>query len=265
MIVYRCENSMESIFTAIYRAYEERRDHSKTRIDLEEDYYLFAEYIPVAAEAGKAQKVARSVRKRFGEKDYLTLCYALASYKPQKGQAVYQTIVKAISGRWPAGRIFEHLADRDVYESFAMARETKNELHHMMGFLRFQEMKNGILYAQFRPKNDLMIFLLEHFADRFPMENFLILDRQRKLYGIHPAGKDWYLAYREQETHDEGEKGEEEFLNVEAEYSVQEEKIQLLFRQFVKSIAIEERKNETLQKQLLPLRFRPFMCEFPNT
>lgn len=265
MIVYRCENSMESIFTAIYRAYEEKRDHKETRIDLEEEYYLFAEYIQIKAEPEKAQKVGRSVRKRFGENDYLTLCYALASYNLKKGQAVYRTIVKAFSGKWSPGHIFEHLADRDVYDVFAMARETKNELHHMMGFLRFKELKNGVLYAQFRPKNEILFFLLEHFSDRFPRENFLILDIGRRIYGIHPVEKDWYLVRREQEGEsDEEGKGEDKSKSIETEYSVQEEKIQLLFRQFVNSIAIEERKNEELQKQLLPLRFRPYMCEFPN-
>ena len=50
MIVYQCEDSLESIFTAIFTAYEEKRDHADTFISLNGDPMLFAEYITVTAD-----------------------------------------------------------------------------------------------------------------------------------------------------------------------------------------------------------------------
>ena len=45
-------------------------------------------------------------------------------------------------------------------------------------------------------------------------------------------------------------------------YSQKEDEYQQLFKQFCDSIAIESRKNDKLQMNMLPLRFRPYMTEF---
>ena len=55
---------------------------------------------------------------------------------------------------------------------------------------------------------------------------------------------------------------EEGRIVTEEMYSEEERKIQSLFRIFHEAIAIEERNNLKLQKQLLSLRFRENMIEF---
>ena len=64
---------------------------------------------------------------------------------------------------------------------------------HLKGFTRFSELENGVLYSKISPKNNILAFLMPHFVDRFPMENFMIYDERRNLFGIHPAQRDWYL------------------------------------------------------------------------
>lgn len=86
------------------------------------------------------------------------------------------------------------------------------------------------------------------------MENFAICDENRKLYAIHPAGKDWFLMSG-QHMPPRAEKGE---LTLTAE----EEHYQELFRHFCHTISIEDRKNLKLQQNMLPLRFRNYMVEF---
>ena len=120
-----------------------------------------------------------------------------------------------------------------------------------MEFLRFQEMENGVLFSRIGPKSDVLAFLMPHFADRLPIENFLIYDEKRNLFGIHPANRQWYLL-----------RGEEADTPLRLKYSEEELRYQELFRQFCKTITIKERKNEKLQKGMLPLRFREYMVEF---
>lgn len=79
MIVYRCEDSLESIFTAIYLAYEEKRNHAETMLSLSDDPILFAEDVPVVSCTDKVLKVIKTLKRRFGEDDYKELCLALAS------------------------------------------------------------------------------------------------------------------------------------------------------------------------------------------
>lgn len=91
---------------------------------------------------------------------------------------------------------------------------------------------------------------MPHFADRLPIENFVIYDEKRGIFGVHPAGKQWYLL--------SGEEVEEPRLNL----SKEEKQYQELFRHFCKTIAIKERRNLKLQRNMAPLRFREYMVEF---
>ncbi len=252
MIVYQCEDSLESIFTAIYNAYEEHRDHADTRISLTDELLLFAEYVPVTVDREKAAKVIRTLKRRFGEKDYQSVCFALASPEADKGQAVYQTIVKGLKGNVGPGHLLDNLADDECNRVFALARAASRENHHLYGFLRFEEVQNGILFARIGPKNHLLTFLMPHFADRYPMENFVIYDDKRNLFGVHPAGGEWYLVG-----------GEEAMPDSSAmQISEKEQMIQDLFRHYCYTIAIRERENIKLQQNMLPLRFQEYMTEF---
>lgn len=252
MLVYQCEDSLESIFTAIYDAYEERRDHADTRISLTGELLLFAEYISVTVDEQKVMKVIRTLKRRFGEEDYRSVCFALASPEADKGQAVYQTIVKGLKGNVRPGHLLDNLADDDCNRVFALTRAASRENHHLYGFLRFEELQSGILYAKIGPKNHLLTFLMPHFADRYPMENFIIYDDKRDLYGVHPAGGKWYLVYGEDVTPD----------SRALQVSEKEQNVQELFRHFCHTIAIKERENKMLQQNMLPLRFQEYMTEF---
>ncbi len=252
MRIYQCEDSLEGIFTAIYNIYEDKSVHEDTRISLTDELYLFAEYIPVAVDEGKVFKVINTLRRRFGEEDYGRLCYALVSPDMEKAQAVYQTVAAGLKCHYLPGHLFDNLANASIHKVFALSRATNNEVLHLHGFVRFKELENGILYSRISPKNNILAFLMPHFADRFPMENFMLHDEGRKLFGVHPAGQEWYMMQDEEFVMDE-----EKLKMSEGELAYQE-----LFRYFCHKIAIKERKNLTLQRNMLPLRFREYMVEF---
>lgn len=247
-----CEDSQEGIFTGIYEAYERRCDPLRTKLQAGEEgnLCLFADYIRVVPDPGKAEKVARTLRRRFGTECYEQICLALSSRQEDKGQAVYRTVAEGLSGR-VKGELMAHLGNPFVARTFALARAAGNESHHLLGFLRFEETKSGLLFARIRPKNNVLAHMMPHFADRFPGENFVILDEGRRLYGVHPAHGEWFLAVREEGAELPG-----------PELSEGELQMQELFRFFCRKIMIKERENGALQRQLLPLRFRGCMTEF---
>lgn len=249
-----CEDSQEGIFTGIYEAYAQKCDHDSTRIQLGEegDLCLFAEYREIVPDIQKADKVRRTVLTRFGEECYEQICYALSSWETDKGQAVYQTVVEGLKGRI-RGSLMDHLGNRYVHRAFELSRAAGNEAHHLLGFLRFEETTGGILFGEIGPKNNVVPFMMPHFADRFPKENFIIFDKGRKLYGIHQAGKPWFLAGMENGPEKQ-----------DLEFSEEERQIQELFRYFCRKITIKERENEKLQRQMLPYRFQEYMVEFVN-
>lgn len=251
MILYRCEDTAESVFTAIYQAYEERRNHRDTYLCLTDDPVLFAEDIRVTADTEKSRKVMNTLNRRFGAENCLQLSMALASEDEGKAQAVYRTVVEGLRGNCRPGHLFDNLANDDIHKAFALARGVSTEAGHQKQFLRFQELENGVLHSRIGPKNDVLVFLMPHFADRLPIENFVIYDEKRNLFGIHPAGRQWYLL-----------RGEEADAPRQLVYSQEEGRYQELFRGFCHAIAIEERRNRKLQQGMLPLRFREYMVEF---
>lgn len=252
MIVYECDDSLESIFTAIYNAYEEKRNPEDTVLSLNRELFLFAEYVEVLIDQEKVIKVIRTLKNKFGEEDYLKICYALSSQDESKAQAVYQSVVYGLRNSSKIGQLFDNLADANLYKVFTLARGACREHLHFQGFVRFQECESGILLATIHPKNNVLTFLMPHFSDRFPNENFVLCDKKRNLYGVHPAYKTWYVIQGNLllEEVDFGNLSEKELHYEE------------LFRHFCHKISIKERENIKLQRSMLPLRFQEYMIEF---
>lgn len=254
MYIYRCQDSLESIFTAIYRVYEEHRRREEVLLSLDDDPMLFSTEIEVEEDESRYSRVIHTLRNRFGEDDYADICLALTSPDTEKAQAVYGTVAAGLHAGCGRGHLFDNLADAEVHKAFQLARNAGREYCHLRGFTRFQELKHGGMYAEIGPKNNLLTFLMAHFADRFPGENFVLRDAGRDLYGVHTsAGAErdsWYLLRGEHLCADR------------IQISVEEEKYQVLFKEFCTAIGIRERRNLALQRDMLPLRFRGYMTEF---
>ena len=247
-----CEDSLEGIFTAIYQTYLWKLDREQVFLQIGEEgnLRLFAEYRNVVSEPQKAAKVASTIIRKMGEEVYWDICCVLASEDTKKAQAVYRTVVTALDKK-QYRQIFANVKDAYIVKAFELARNVKREMDHLYGFLRFQELENGVLYAKIGPKNNLVTLLIPHFANRYPNENFIIHDDIRQLFVLHPAQKECVIVTGN------------EVQNFSLPDNSKEEKYyQSLFVEFCHTIAIKERKNLALQQSMLPLRFQEYMVEF---
>lgn len=253
-----CEDSLEGIFTGIYEAYALREGHEHLHIQVgeEENLRLFADYLHISPDPVKTEKVACTLRRRLGEQVYHSLCRAAASCHADKGEAVYRTVVDALtagSGR----RVMENLRNPYVARCFELARFTANEAHYEIEFLRFQELadtenaREAVLFSRIGPKNNVIPFIMPHFADRLSVENFMVYDENRNLFGVHPAGQEWYLMW-----------AQDALVPDEPVWSEKEEEYQELFRAFHKTIGIQSRENKKLQRQMCAYRYQDYMVEF---
>lgn len=247
-----CEDSLEGILTGIYDAYALREGHEHVHIltGEEDNYRLFATYLYISPDFVKTRKVAETLIRRLGESVYQALCRAAASSQEDKGEAVYKTVVDAIttgSGR----RVMENLRNPHVARAFELARYTANEAHYEIEFIRFQELEQGILFSKIGPNNNVIPFIMPHFADRLCPENFMIYDEKRELFGVHPAKEEWYLV-----------SAQKDFMPETLKWSDKEEEYQRLFKAFHKTIGIKERENRRLQRQMCAYRYQDYMVEF---
>lgn len=262
MYIFICEDSIDGIFTGVYNAWASRYGHANVSLTTQvpDNYSLFHEYISVETDLEKSAKVARTLRNRMDAESYEALCQAaLASesfskrrHSINKADALYKTIVLALSLA-DSSKVLNYLGEPYVNCVFQLSLSTSNEAHHLLGFLRFQELENGVLFAQIHPKNHVLPFLGEHFQDRLPHDHFMIYDETRQLAALHPKGKGFFITGTEDLDWEQLKR-----------LSPQELEYQKLWCKFFDSIAVEARINPKLQNQNLPKRFRRDIVEFAH-
>lgn len=246
-----CEDSVSGVLSGIYEVWAGRYNRNKIKLkagDIE-NYELFMEYRYVGNDMLLAVKVADTIKQRFGEETYEMICYALWSSEEDKADAVYQMVRYGIENRCGA-ELRNHLTQPFVRRVFQLFRRVHNEAHHYLGFLRFAELENGVLYGEVRPKNQILEPLALHFADRLPGEHWLIHDSIRQKVAVHRALDEWLVV-------------DEVLVSdmIQKPWKQSEAEFRQMWKSFCESVSIEARKNTKLQQQNLPLRFRQTMIE----
>lgn len=248
MRVYVCEDSFEGILTGVYDAWASGLGHGNVRLELEGEYNLelFAEYKNVVAEEEKVKKVVRTLRNRISETVFEYVYKAAMSYEKGKADKIYRFIVLAIKNGAP---VLQQLSNITVMDIFSMVRNVSNESHLLLGFIRFEELDNGVLFARISPKNHVLTIVAPHFSDRLSAESWVIYDTVHQMAAIHMKNKGWVLT-KDVQLKDGMVKSEKE--------SGYEE----LWKLFFHTIGIEARKNPDCQRNMLPLWYRENMTEF---
>ena len=117
----------------------------------------------------KSDKVARTIQCRLGSEFYDAILNAILSIVPakkndlDKADAIYHTLVLGLNTAAGA-RAIHDLSNPYVHRLFTLSRATANEAHHLLGFLRFSELENGVLFSTIHPKNNALPILAGHFT-----------------------------------------------------------------------------------------------------
>lgn len=258
-IIYVCEDSLTGIFSGIYEVWKRKMTAEEAGLEVGDSFErrLFCEYIFCKAEKRKALAVIRMIQKNLGVDVYEKISYALLSADRRKAEMVFRAMLEAkkLSRK---DRLMEHLGNEAVRAVFGMYRQVANEAHHYKGFVRFRELKNKTLFAKIEPKHAVLPCIAEHFADRFPQENWVIYDKTHEVFLIHDKGKRYYFL--QQYMCMKGDSGSAQ--NITGGFSEEEMDYEALWKEFVQSISVAERENRALQNQNLPLRFRTNLVEF---
>lgn len=258
-IIYVCEDSLTGIFSGIYEVWKRKMTAEEAGLEVGDSFErrLFCEYIFCKAEERKALAVIRMIQKNLGVDVYEKISYALLSADRRKAEMVFRAMLEAkrLSRK---DRLMEHLGNEAVRTVFGMYRQVANEAHHYKGFVRFRELKNKTLFAKIEPKHAVLPCIAEHFADRFPQENWVIYDKTHEVFLIHEKGKRYYFL--QQYMCMKGDSGSDQ--NIAGGFSEEEMDYEALWKGFVQSISVAERENRALQNQNLPLRFRTNLVEF---
>lgn len=250
--IFVCGDTITGIYSGIYDAWKMMPKPGEVGIAIRGlvEQELFCEYVETIESERKAIAVENLIKKHLGYEAYWDLYHAILSPDERKGDVVLNTILEA-KGIPNSKKIMNHLKSPYVQKVFELSRTVGNEAHYFKEFLRFRELESGILFAKINPKSQVLTCIADHFANRLPLENWLVYDETHKMVLVHEAKKQWVILVNET-------------MNLEKAKSLSEKErmFEKLWKGFCETISIKERENKELQRQHLPIWYRRNMVEF---
>lgn len=245
MAVYRYDGSFEGFLCAGARCLDDGGRGEFVRDGDGAPGLFAASAMPVET----VRMTALAFRERFvaavSREAFATARYAFQS----RNEGVEGLVWRYLELGLRAGRRLEcMLAQEPVHSVTRIARQVSHEAHKFKGFVRFQEVADGFLYARIEPEADILPLIAPHFAGRVGDLPWMIHDLRRRQAAVCIRGA-WRLAAGVEQT---GEPG----------LSAAEHDHAALWQRYFLRHAIKERHNPTLQQKHVPLRYRKHLTEF---
>lgn len=254
-----CEDSFDGIMTAVYDGWVFMKKGNQVSIWAGDncEYNLFSEYITIETDTDKSISVSKSIKNKISKKAFLWVYTAAMHFDGGKGT----TILGFLKVGYEAGkRVTEYLDNPYVMRMMELNRKVTNEAHRFKEFIRFSEIRKGILYSEIAPKCDVITLVAPHFEDRFPMENWVIYDKKREKSAVHPAGGRWFVMsgqkFNMSELKNNG--------NIKFAIDTHIDNFEELWKVFFDAVAVESRINPQCRRNMLPLWYRENMLEFED-
>ena len=242
------DGSFDGLLCVIYAYYYEKLMPSRIEFERVFQSAIGEDAVVVTTEPNKARQVLEAVRQKISEEALEAAYGAYLCEDNNTLQGKWVSIFRYIILGFKVGNAVYRYENEDcVRHVRSMASKTFRESHLLKGFVRFKETKNGFLFSEISPTNNVLTLLAEHFSDRLKLEHWVIFDKSRHIAAVYNA--DTF------EIREVGEVLPVEMTELEAYY-------EKLFVTFFNTITIENRVNPKLQTQLLPKKFRKNMPEF---
>ncbi len=243
-----CDDTVDGIMTAIYDGWVLMNKGCIVSIHPGKGYSatFFSEFITIDTNLDKSVRVAKSIRIKISIEAYMMVYRACMHFDNDKGNEIFEFLKL---GYAVGARVTKMLTNPHVLRVTELSRKAVNEAHLFKGFVRFDELKGGVLYSRIQPKCDVVPLIINHFQDRFPEEDWIIYDSKRKKAAVHKHETDTIIV--------EGQ--DVEALTKDLQYN---DEYRELWRIFFDTIGIDARKNPKCQRTQLPMWFRENMTEF---
>lgn len=244
MLIYVFDGSFEGLLSALYLSSvrKEKPDQILARQGLALNW--LDQQISVETDLAAADKVARSIRERISEQAFEQVLHVFQTERPERGYWI-DRYVRLGFRLGPS--VDDHLQEDIVRTVQAQSQRVTREVHRMTGLVRFIRSSAGIYYAKYEPDNNITMLLAPHFADRLADQAWIIHDIRRGLAALYNR-REWILTDRVPAALASWTDSDDAFENI--------------WRTYHRQIAISERTNPRLQRNLMPKRYWKYLTEF---
>lgn len=241
------DGSFDGFLSTIFEIYEQRLTQviiQKVNVFEEE---LFGGHQTVITNTNNAKRVWSGLKKTIGTSGCNTIYYCFLS----ELDGIENTMLSVIQYAFKTQKnIISDFSNTDVLTLSKTARKVGREKHRMEAFVRFQQTKDHIYFANIEPDFNVLPLINTHFSKRYADQKWIIYDLKRK-YGLF-----YDLNQTEIITIDLKSNVPKKEL-----FTADEQEYETLWKDYFKSTNIEERINTKLHIKHVPKRYWKYLSE----
>jgi len=233
------EQSFEGFLSAVFEAF--RLKLPVQRIVAENIYspQMFEDTHAITTNFENAARVWNGMQKNAGKNIAFMVQAAYLSELPEMEISLWEYV----KGIFINPENAQNTLEPHTHAVFKTANKVKAESHNIKGFVRFQKAENDLMVAVIEPTYNVVNLLAEHFANRFPNMQWMIIDAKRGI-GIHYDCREVY-----------------EICGDAAEIPQINDEFVALWKGYYQFANIKERKNPKLQRRCLPVKYWKHLTE----
>ncbi|MDR3137141.1 MAG: TIGR03915 family putative DNA repair protein [Coriobacteriales bacterium] len=242
-LIYLYDGSLEGLLSAVFAAFARKEAPVNLAVKHNLQESLLCSSVFIDTDLVAADRVQAGIKRVLGSDTYEAVKQVFLSKNEHKGGVILRYLRHGFKrGRW----FYTQLAHPVVSEFTAVQRVVINEAHYLRQFVRFAQLESGLYFARIQPKASVVPLIMDHFADRFNVQPFIIYDARHQLAGIFDTERWWLTDASQIQT---------------PALSAEEDNFQALWQTFFDTITIEERRNPRCQRSFMPKRFWGNLCE----
>jgi len=237
------DGTFEGFLTVLYKYYYEKLRPSELVAENGFQQSIGTKYVTVETDETQAEKALGGIQKKLGGV-YGRICGAFINSDPTRYIHIFNYTILCFKH----GEIADGYTHIDcVIRTYHYARQTGREIQLLSGFTRFAETAGGVMYADISPEHEVLPMLADFFKDRLAGHKWVLHDTRRMTAAVC-NGSDYIFTDAPE-------------LAVKIKTAEGEERFQELWTLFYNTLAIKERTNPKLRRQLMPKRYWKHMTE----
>lgn len=251
MLIYLFDYTFEGLLTAVFDAFS-RKENPDRITGNEVAIPLFTETHVVVTDDERSQRVLNTLKKKISGSALQMLFISFLADSETTYKHIFNYIAKTVVSE---KSIELNFGDEDVMELSKIFKKVQNESTRMKQFVRFQKTGDGMFFAAIEPLYDVLPLCTAFFQDRYADQQWILYDMKRNYGLFYDLNQTQIVKFDELPISLQTGQLHNEKLD---EYEIA---FRNLWKDYLKAVTIQERKNLKLQKQHMPVRFWKYLSE----
>ncbi len=244
MSLYLYDGSIEGLLTAYDLALERGKPSAEFAPETGPQAAWLFEVERVQTDEARADRLLASFRQQGAAVHHLFRVLMAEQAEALTPLFEYLRLVKDLGPE--ADHYHAHPAVKKV---LGLSRKVGGEIQRLKGLVRFRQLPGGLFWAPIEPDYHITYALAQYFTRRLADQDWILHDQRRQFAAVWKQRQLRYGPAPEISTSTPPSGGQD---------------WERLWQAYFTTIAIPERRNPRLQRQLMPMRYWKYLIEKPQ-